>query len=393
MGIDSRERLDSPRSWLVAITGAVAMVFTFGTTFSYGVFLKPFSETFAIAPVVLSSVFSMMLFMFFIGAGVISVAAARLPTRPVIAACGAATGLAAPSLYVVESYLGLAVIFALVGLSLGTMFVVLASVVPQWFRKYQGTATGIIFAGNGLGLFVLPPAWQIAIGRLGVRKAFLTIMLLTTVVFLVAGVLCRRPRTSARMAGRAEGLLEWVVDLLGTRTFKLLFIGIGLSLGWYMLLAAYATDLFTTRGLSETNASAAFGLVGGFSVISRLGSGYVADIVGFRRTFLSSVMLAAGGIALLFLPSLSVTAVAICLTGLGLGGIATMYIPLLLQAYNPSRDTAVIGVFNVAIGIVALAVPPVGTAIITYTGSYGGAILLTFCMLVGALWTVATGTR
>ena len=120
---------DSRYSWLVATVGAVAMVFTFGTPLSYGIFREPFSNAFGIAPVALSTVFSVMLFTFFIGSGIVGVLSVRWPARAVLLAAAAATGLTAPALYVLDSYLGLLVVFAVLGLALGTQFVVVASVV------------------------------------------------------------------------------------------------------------------------------------------------------------------------------------------------------------------------------------------------------------------------
>ncbi|WP_224214549.1 MFS transporter [Natrinema longum] len=383
---------DSRRSWVVAFVGAVAMVFTFGTPFSYGVFRQPFSDAIGVSPVALSSVFSVMLFTFFMGSGAVGVFAARLPARAVLLACAAATGLIAPSLYVVDSQLGLTVVFAVLGLALGSVFVLLASIVPRWFEARRGAATGLIFVGNGLGLAVLPPVWQYVLTQFGVDRGFLLVMTATAIAFALAGVTCRRPQWADQAAATVGDLLEWVGGLLGTRTFQLLFVGIGLAFAWYQLLAAYAVDLFASRGLTEPNAAAAFGLIGGVSIISRIGSGYLTDFVSSERAFLGSIACSAVGIALLFVPQLPALAAGIFLIGLGLGGCATLYIPVLMGIYGPERDTAIIGVFNVAIGSSALAMPPLGAASIAYTGGYTAALVLTFGVTVVAFWATVAGT-
>ncbi|WP_226481629.1 MFS transporter [Natrinema amylolyticum] len=387
-----RETPDGRRSWIVALVGSIAMVFTFGTPFSYGVFQRPFSEAFGIPQVTLSTVFAVMLFTFFIGSGAVGVFAARLPARAVILACAGATGVIAPALYIAESRLGLTVVFAVLGLALGTVFVLLASIVPRWFEERRGAATGLIFVGNGLGLFVLPPLWQRVLSQFGVRRGFLVVMAVTAVAFALAGVTCRRPRWADQSAAAPGDLLEWVGGLVGTRTFQLLFIGIGLAFAWYQLLAAFAIDLFASRGLTEASASTAFGLIGGVSIISRVGSGYATDVVGSRRAFLASLCCSAVGIVLLFAPQVSVLAVAVFLIGIGLGGCATLYVPLLMGIYDPEMDTAIVGVFNIAIGTSALVMPLLGTASITYTGGYTVAILLTFVVTVVSLWATIAGT-
>nr|WP_193364865.1 MFS transporter [Natronococcus jeotgali] len=392
MNTERVERPDGRRSWLVAIAGAVAMVFTFGTPLSYGIFREPFSDAFGVAPLALSGVFAVMLFTFFIGSGLVGVFGTRLGTRSLLLACSLATGLLAPALYVAESVVGLVAVFATLGLALGTAFVVLASVVPRWFEARRGAATGLIFVGNGLGLAVLPPVWQFVLAELGVRSGFLLVMSLTTVAFLLAGLVCRRPRWAERSTASADELLAWLARLGGTRTFRLLFVGIALSFAWYQLLAAYAVDLFADRGLTQAGASAAFGLIGGVSIISRIGGGYLADVVGSRRAFLASLVSAAAGIAVLFVSAAPTLPVAIFLIGLGLGGSATLYIPLVMTVYSPEKDTAVVGVFNVAIGVVALVMPPLGTATVAYTGSFTIAIVLTFGAALAGLWSTAVGT-
>jgi MFS transporter, OFA family, oxalate/formate antiporter len=368
------------------------MIFTFGTPLSYGIFRDPFSDAFDVSPIALSGVFALMLCTFFIGSGLVGVFGTRFRARALLLASSLATGALAPALYVTSSVVGLAVVFAVLGLALGTAFVLVASVVPRWFETRRGAATGLIFVGNGLGLFVLPPIWQFAFAAVGVRRGFLLIMSASAGAFFLAGLVCRRPRWAEHSSATAAELLEWLARLARTRTFRLLFVGMALSFAWYQLLAAYAVDLFAARGLTAAGASAAFGLIGGVSIISRVGSGYLADVVGSRRAFLGSLVSAAAGIALLVVPVDAVLPVAVFLIGLGLGGSATLYIPLLMTVYSPEKDTAIVGVFNIAIGITALAMPTLGTASVAYTESFTIAIALTFAAVVVGIWAIAVGT-
>lgn len=384
---------DSQRSWVVAIFGSVAMVFTFGTPLSYGVFRHSLSEAFNIQPFGLSMIFSGMLFTLFIGSGIIGMVALRLPARGVLLAAAGASALIAPSLYVVDSYVGLAIVFITLGLALGTTFVLIASVVPRWFEAHRGAATALIFTGNGLGLFLLPIAWQIAISRFGIRQGFFLILSMTAIAFFIAGLACSRPGWAETSGTSIDDVIRWLTGLIGTRQFQLLFVGIGLSFGWYQLLAAYAVDLFTVRMLSETSASTAFGLIGGVSIISRIGGGYLADRVGSRRTFLGSLACSSVGIVMLLAPQLPILFLGIILIGLGLGGCATIYIPLLMETYDPRNDTAIVGVFNVSAGVSALAMPPLGIATVTYMQGYSYAVLLTVCVAASSFWLIQLGTN
>jgi len=167
----------------------------------------------------------------------------------------------------------------------------------------------------------------------------------------------------------------------------------GLAFAWYQLLAAFAVDLFAARGLGETAASTAFGAIGGVSIVSRIGGGDLGDRLGSRRAFLLSLGCATAGLALLIAPAPAVLIGSVSLVGLGLGGCATLYIPVLLTVYPPEKDTAVIGVFNVAAGLGSLLMPPLGTATIAYTDGYTVAILLTCVLTIVAFGLIVAGTE
>jgi OFA family oxalate/formate antiporter-like MFS transporter len=384
---------DSRYSWVVAGVGTIAMFFTFGTPMSYGIFRAPTSETFGIPPVTLSIVFSFMLFSFYIGSGSIGVFGSQISSRVVLLACALVTAVVAPSMYFTGSFVGLLLVFALLGIALGTAYVIIASVIPRWFDERRGAATGLIFVGNGLGLFVLPPLWQTAIARLGLRQSFLVLLAITACAFFLAGLVCKRPPWSENPSSSAVDVLEWLTDVGRTRTFQLVFAGIALSFAWYPLLAAYAVDLFSFRGLSPATASTAFGFIGGVSIISRIGAGYLADRAGSRRAYLLALLSVAVGLAFLFLPPVYLLPVALFLIGLGLGGTATLYIPLLMTIYPPEKNTAIVGIGNIAIGIATLAMPPIGIASVAYTGGYFTAIAITFIATVLGILTITLGTK
>ncbi|MFO7926063.1 MAG: MFS transporter [Halobacteriota archaeon] len=393
MNAESSNQPDGPHAWLVAATGAVAMVFTFGTPLSYGIFRGPFGEAFGISPLALSAVFAIMLSTLYIGSGLVGIFGVRFPARGVLVVCAIATGAIAPALYLVDSLVGLGLVFAVLGLALGTVFVLVASVVPRWFENRRGAATGLIFTGNGLGLFVLPPIWQFALSEWGVRRGFFAVMSVTAGAFLLAAVICHRPRWAEHATATTDELLTWLTRLGRTRSFQLLFVGIALSFAWYQLVAAYAVDLFVARGLSAAGASTAFGLIGGVSIVSRIGGGYLGDWMGSRRAYLASLGCTAVGVALLFVPASTTLFGAVMLIGLGLGGTATLYIPLIMGQYPTEMDTAVVGVFNVAGGIAALMMPPLGTVSVAYTDGFTLSIVLTLVLIVTGLWTTAGGTR
>jgi MFS family permease len=329
------------------------------------------------------------LFAFYAGAGAVGLVTARYSSRAVLVACGAVIGTLSPALFFVDTAAGLLGTVSLVGGALGTVYVILAAVIPQWFRERRGVATGFLFAGIGVSLFALPPAWQFAFERFGVERGYLTVLLLTAATCVLAGVVCDRPPWTDRPSIERTELLDWLGRVARTRRFRLQFVGIGLAFGWYYLLATYSIDLFVHRGLSERAATIAFGSIGGLSVGSRIVSGLIADRTGYHRTFVVSLLFVVCGCFALLVPQLSAVAVAIVLCGIGFGGVATLYVPILIRSYDSEPAVAVVSVFNVSLGVFALGLPPLGMALFAYADSYQAPVALTIVVSAVALLTIA----
>jgi MFS family permease len=357
------------------------------------VFIKPVSNAYDVSAVSISTVFSVMLFVFFAGAGIVSVYSSRFSSRFLLISCGILAALLSPGLYVVSSVVGLMIVFGLFGLSLGMAYVVLVTVVPQWFDRHRGLATGVTFTGIGLSLFVMPPAWELAFAQLGVRQGFAVLSTTSAFAIMVAGIVCRRPPWTERVALGHEALSAWLVTLVHSSVFRLLFVGIGLGLAWYYLLAAYLIDLFIFRGVGESTAVLGFGLIGAVSILSRLGSGVVADMLGFRRTFLASIVCAIAGSVLLFFPPWPIMALSVVMFGIALGGVATTHVPFLLDIYGREKDIAVIGVFNISFGVFGLTAPPVATLVLSYTENYNLLIGLTLLLSMVAFQLIAKSEK
>lgn len=380
-------------SWLLAFVGGIALIFTLGTPFSYGIFVGPLSDQYALSEFSISIIFSVHLFASYSVAGVIAVVATRFSAKLLLIGIGCVTVLLAPMLYLVESFVGLLVVFFVLGSALGSAVIVIVSVVPQWFEENRGFATGILFVGIGLSLFVLPPAWNRAFTDFGVPSGFLVIIGTSAASFFAAGAVCRYPPWLSRAKVPFAALKTWIRRLVRTAQFHYLIFGFGFAFAWFYLLAGYSVNYFEYRGLDRAAASFAFGLIGGISVFSRLASGAIADRIGYGQTYILSLLCAAIGCGLLLLPQLAAVYLAIVFFGISLGGVTTLYVPIALRIYDPDKSTAIIGIFSIGLGISALAAPPVATQLVGYTGSFLPAIILTLVSVLAAILLVWLGTQ
>lgn len=382
---------DSRYSWFLAIVGATTLVFTLGTPFSYGVFLEPFAEHYQLSEVSLSFVFAVHLFAAYSIAGVLVVFATRYEAHHVLLVMGALMAFLAPSLYVIESLLGLLVVFTLLGTALGTVLIILISIIPQWFERAQGLATGVVFVGIGLSLFVLPPGWNLAIEAIGIRDGFLAIVGIGALLILASGLVCRYPPWVPTTTVSFPELNHWLAHVLRTRRFYFLFFGFGLAFSGFFLVAGFSISLFETRGMTRAVATVTFGLIGGTSIVSRIASGAIADRYGYELTYRLSLAAAVLGCVILLLPGVISVYIAVVFFGISLGGITTLFVPIALGVYDPDKATAIIGIFSVGLGIAALAAPPVATTLVSATDSFQPVIILTLLTAVVAMVLVWLG--
>lgn len=365
-----RDEIDSARGWLVVVLGVVALLLVWGTIFTFTVYAEALAATFGLSSLRVSSVFSITTAAFFVAGGTAGVLIARLPLRPVVATAGLLITLAVGLLQVVSSYAGLAVAFGLVGTAGGMVFVIVISLVPQWFEAYEGRAMGVTMTGNGLGVLVLPFAWVWLLARTDIRTAFLVVGGAAAASVLLASTVFRRPAGLAPMRGVAVDL-DWLRSSLRNPRFTVALVGYPLIWSWYFVLSASLVDVLTAAGIARTVAATAFGTIGGISVLARLGSGTVADYIGPRVTLLAGVLLAALGVLILpVVETVALMYVALTVFGVGLGAVATLFSPVILGRFGPENATAIVGLFTVVEATTAFGAPLGLNLLVTATGGY-----------------------
>lgn len=382
----SADELDSFAGWLVVALGFSSLLLVWGTVFTFTVYADALATTFGLDQLAVSSLFSVTAAVFYIVGGGVGVTVARVPLRPVVLAAAATVGIAVSLLQVVSSYPGLLVTFALFGMAGGTMFVLVLSVVPLWFDAYEGRAMGVALAGNGLGVLVLPFVWVWLLSRVDIRLAFGIVGGALAVVLLVASPVVRRP-ASVQPSGSVGLDRAWLRSSLTDRAFVVALVGFPLLWAWYFVLSSSLVDILTTAGIARTLAATAFGIVGGVSVLGRLGSGAIADVVGPRETLFVGVALAALAAAgLLGAGSPAVMYVALVAFGAGLGALATLFSPILVNRFGPENATAIIGLFTMAQATTAFGAPIGLSLLFEATGGYAVPLgLLAVLTFTGAL--------
>jgi MFS family permease len=266
----------------------------------------------------------------------------------------------------------------LIGFSAAATFAPLVADVSHWFVKRRGVAVAIAASGNYIAGALWPPIVDPMIREFGWRTTYLTAaaFCLATMIPL-ALMLRRRPpdhaetqiATVARRSQAALGMSPNALQAL------LAVAGIACCVAMSMPqvhIVAYCADL----GYGVARGAEMLSLMLGFGIVSRIGSGWIADRVGGVTTLLLGstlqgvalvVYLIADGLTSLYLASI--------LFGLFQGGIVPSY-AIIVREYFPPREAATRVGFTISITVVGMALGGwMGGVLFDMTGSYRAAFI------------------
>jgi MFS family permease len=273
----------------------------------------------------------------------------------------------------------------------------------HWFRRNRGIAVAIVASGNYLAGTIWPPLLQYAIANYGWRDAYLGIGVLCLVTMLpLALFLKRRPAIAdhhpVQTNGGAAG--SGAHALLAAPKFLqplLMLAGIACCVAMSMPqvhIVAYCTDL----GYGPARGAEMLSVMLGMGVISRLGSGLIADKIGGVGTLILGSVLQC--LTLLFyIPFNGLTSLYLvsALFGLSQGGIVPSY-ALIVRQYFPARQAGVRVSLVLMSTVIGMAIGGWMTGLIfDWTGSYSAAFLngiaWNLLNMAIALWLLLRGRR
>ncbi len=243
----------------------------------------------------------------------------------------------------------LAHLFIGFGCSIG--FAPLIADVSHWFRRRRALAVSIAAAGNYLAGAIWSPVLQAVIAGQGWRFAHVAMGVATFVVMLAMAPLFRR-RPAAQAYADATVASDAARGELGLSPATLMVVlsiaGFSCCMAMAMPqvhLVAYCTDL----GYGAARGAEMLALMLGLGLVSRVGSGWLADRFGGLAVLLvGSTMQGLALFLYLFFDGLAALYVITGIFGLFQGGIVPMY-AVIAREYLPPREAGQrIGVVIVA---------------------------------------------
>jgi MFS family permease len=316
-----------------------------------------------------------------VGFGLGGVVTGRLTDRfGIVTAIGMGIGLVALG-YVGAGLAASMWQFILMHLAIGAgssaTFAPLMAEASHWFERRRGIAVSIAASGNYIGGTVWPPLVNWGIQSFGWRPTHVAIGLFGALAMAI-GLLVLRIQIGAGSRRSHVDAPPPRVDLrLGTPTLTVLLSIAAIACCTAMAMpqvhiVAYCGDL----GYGVARGAQMLSLMLGFGIVSRIGSGFLADRIGGVRTLLiGSVAQAFALLFYLFFDSLASLYLISAMFGLFQGGIVPSYAIIVRESMPASEAATRVGmvifasVFGMSFG------GWVSGVIFDATGSYAAAFV------------------
>ena len=264
-----------------------------------------------------------------------------------------------------------------IGLGSSATFGPLMAEASHWFNRYRGLAVGIAASGNYIGGTIWPSLINLGVQSAGWRHTHIALGIITVVTMTLALIVLRLLMGAGTRRSHVDAAAPGVDLRLSTNalTAILSLAGIACCVAMAMPqvhIVAYCGDL----GYGVAHGAEMLSLMLGFGIISRIGSGFLADRIGGIRTQLIGSI--AQGVALLFylfFDSLTSLYLISAMFGLFQGGIVPSYAIIVREAMPSSEAATRVGivifatVFGMSFG------GWVSGVIFDATGSYAAAFL------------------
>lgn len=408
--------------WVIVAVALISMAFWFGFRTMFSVFLVALVDDFGWGRAEISGVQSVAMVSYILAAPLAGSLVDRFGPRRVVPpgiillAAGLALSSTIHGLF--EYYLFYGV---LGGVSVASIsLAVYTAIIPHWFRKRLGTASGIAASGMGLGIMLFPPLTQGIITDWGWRSGFLIMGALTAVILLPLNGLLLRHKPSDmgytgpdgriepdetvvhdpdRVAPRSKDEFHWTLGS-ASRTINfwaLMAFPMFIMIGVYMVMTHFVGFL-VNQGLNKMMAASALGLIGVTSTFFRIVWGSVSDRIGRERSFSLGMFFFCISFYCLFLfqsgGGLWLVYLFVLLLGVGWGSTAPIFMATAADLFHGPAIGTIFGLLEGSVGIGGAFGSWIGGYVFDRTGSYQwafGVAALAAALAGITIWVAAPG--
>ena len=305
--LHSRLRVPVYYGWVIVAVAFVTMAISVNSRSVFSLLFPALIEEMGWDRATIAAAFSIGFLSAVIYAPLIGIALDRLGPRIVIpcAAGTVATGLWLTTLVTSPWELYVSYGLLVIGASIPVSYMGHGVILPRWFERKRGLATGIAFSGVGIGGIILFPWLQGLIDGPGWRQACIAIAVLLVLVVIPLNLLAQRsspaavgakldgerdrpgdPAPVSNIVDHAWASIDWTVaKAICTLRFWWFFAAMTSAMFvWYALLVHQTNHLLDVGFLTD-QAALALGLVPFVGAIGQVGIGHLSDRVGREWTW------------------------------------------------------------------------------------------------------------
>jgi MFS family permease len=237
-------------------------------------------------------------------------------------------------------------VYFLIGLGTSATFAPLMAEASHWFERFRGLAVGLVASGNYVAGTIWPPLISWSVQSYGWRATHIAIGLIAAVLMTLLLLVLRASIGGESVRDHANAPPP-AVDLgLSTNTLTVLLSIASISCCVAMAMpqvhiVAYCGDL----GYGVARGAEMLSLMMAFGVVSRIGSGFLADKIGGICTLLiGSVAQAVALLFYLFFDGLTSLYLISAMFGLFQGGIVPSYAIIVRESMPASEAATRVGI-------------------------------------------------
>ncbi|MEE9436937.1 MAG: MFS transporter [Candidatus Adiutricales bacterium] len=359
--------------WWIVLASFLNGLFIAGTVFySFTAFMEPLASEFGWSYTQISIATSLRGLEMGIFSPLVGVLVDRFGSRIIIFSGMMIVGLGMILLSFTNSLLTFYIAFLLLGFGAGgCTSVVIMTAVATWFKERVSLALGLAASGFGFG-GVLVPLVVYMIDHLQWRRTLLIFGLAAWVVGILLSFIFRgKPEKYGLLPDGAK--IEDIdpdpneededitfMDAMRDSNFWYLNIGEGIRMMIVMAIILHVMPYLGSLGISRTTAGLATGGLAVFSIIGRIGFGYMGDIFSKKKVMVGSYILMTIGL-LLFANFISGTVsliIFLIVFAPGFGGAMIIRGSILREYFGSASYGKILGI-TMGVGSIAGIIGPV----------------------------------
>jgi len=378
--------------WRVALAACFGVMAGFGSLFVYtfSVFVKPLAVEFGWNREAISRGFAIAAVTLGVCSPLLGRWIDRFGPRRMILVCITMFGCGIASLALLHSGLWQFYVtcFVLGAVGNGAAHLAYARSISTWFEQRLGTALAVVMVGAGLGAMILPVVAQALVSAHGWRTAYASLGAIALLLGLPLSLrYIRDKKTQPFTTIHEPAVLLGMTWQQGLRSFPFWIIVAILCVSAISMNGAISqlSAMLTDRGITARGAALCASVLGGSSLLARVGVGRMLDrFFGAHVALVVNLITALGIFMLAHASTLSIGSLAAVLIGIGAGGEAALT-PYLLTRYFGLRGFSTLYGITWTFYAAAAAIGPVILGrTFDATGSYTSLLVLLAIALGGA---------